>query len=262
MRYGTLTFAVSLFISSGSFLVADKPEKNGAASAIKVVVLDRKEAVAYEKDVEPIFVNKCQFCHSGSVKEGKFDLGTYESMMKGGKRGKPVVPGKSAESNLVKLAGRTEKPLMPPKGEEPLTPEELAIIKLWIDQGAKPPTGAREKAKVIVNVPPALVHPVRAVAVAPDKSAVAAGRANNIHIYDAGSGTFIRTLVDPGLVGPDKAPVKAAHLSIVESLVYSPDGKYLASGSFQEVCLWDVQTGMLRKKITGFADRVVALAFS
>src|SRR5262245_6446000 len=253
--------AILVLISAEVVLAADKPDK-APAGAIKVVVLDRKEPVAYEKDVEPIFVNKCQFCHSGSVKEGKFDMGSYESLMKGGKRGKPVVAGKSADSNLVKLAGRTEKPLMPPKGEEPLTSEELAIIKLWIDQGAKPPSGARAKAKVIVNVPPALVHPVRAVAVAPDKSAVAAGRANSIHIYDAGSGTFIRTLVDPGLVGPDKAPVKAAHLSIVESLAYSPDGKYLASGSFQEVCIWDVQTGMLRKKITGFADRVVALAFS
>ena len=37
---------------------------------------------------------------------------------------------------------------MPPKSEEPLTPEELALIKLWIDQGAKAPTGARERPKV------------------------------------------------------------------------------------------------------------------
>jgi len=44
-----------------------------------VVTLDRKEPVTYEKDVEPIFINKCAFCHSGAVKEAKFDLSTYET---------------------------------------------------------------------------------------------------------------------------------------------------------------------------------------
>src|SRR5262249_22956319 len=42
----------------------------------------------------------------------------------------------------------------------------------------------------------------------------------------------------------------------------SPDGKYLASGSYQEVVLWDAKTGELRKRVTGFAERVVCLAFS
>ena len=83
---------------------------------------------------------------------------------------------------------------MPPKSEEPLTPEELALIKLWIDQGAKAPTSVREKPKIIVTAPPATVQPVRGVAVSPDKSSVAASRGNQIHIYDAGSGTYIRSL--------------------------------------------------------------------
>src|SRR5207248_2336621 len=77
----------------------DKPAAKGV-QPIKVVTLERKEPVLYEKDVEPIFVSKCLVCHSGSVKEGKFDLGAYESLMRGGKRGKPIVPGKSAESLL------------------------------------------------------------------------------------------------------------------------------------------------------------------
>src|SRR5262249_29753449 len=109
---------------------------------------------------------------------------------------------------------------------------------------------------------PAVVTPVLGVAVSPDKSMVVASRGNQIHVYDASSGKHVRNLLDDKVAGPDKKPVKAAHLSLVESLAYSPDGKYLASGSYQEVKLWDAKTGELRKTLTGFVDRVVALAFS
>jgi WD40 repeat protein len=239
---------------------ADKKANNTAP--IPVVTLNRKEPVRYEKDIEPILVNKCVVCHSGPVKEAKLDMSSYGTLMKGGKSGKPIIPGKSSECLLTKRAGKTEKPFMPPKGEEPLTPEELALIKLWIDQGAQPPGGQRERGKVVVGLPPALVHPVRALAVSPDKSTVAAARGNQIHIFDAGSGAFIRTLIDPNLTTPDKKPAQASHLALVDALAFSPDGRFLASGSFQEVNLWDSQTGVWRSKITGFVDRVVTLAFS
>jgi WD40 repeat protein len=243
-------------------LAAADEKRSKGNEPIKVVELKRSDAVSYEKDIEPIFYKKCISCHSGTVKESKLDLASYDSLIKGGKRGQPLVPGKSASSLLVKLAGKMQKPYMPPKLEEPLTPEELALIKLWIDQGAKAPTGLRVRPKVVLTALPASVKPVRALAVSPDKSAVASGRGNQVHVYDAGSGTFVRTLVDPKLTGADNKPVQAAHLTIVDSMAYSADGKYLASGAYQEVKVWDAQTGELRATLTGFADRVVALAFA
>ncbi len=229
---------------------------------VKVIKLDRKDPVIYEKDVEPIFYKRCVTCHSGSVKESRFDISNYEGLVKGGKRGSAIVPGKSDMSLLHKVMGRTAKPFMPPKGEEPSTPEELALVKLWLDQGAKAPSGQRERPKIIVSVPPTNVNPVRALAVSPDKAAVAASRGNQIHIYDAGSGAYIRSLVDPKLKTADGKEVKAAHLSLVDAMAYSPDGKYLVSGSFQEIAIWDILTGQQRHKVTGFAYSVVAVAFS
>ncbi len=229
---------------------------------IKVVKLTRTEPVSYEKDVEPILINKCQFCHSGDVKEGKFDMSSFELLMKGGKHGKPVVPGKSLESLLVELAGKTRKPFMPPKTEEPLTPEELALIKLWIDQGARAPIGPHVRKKIVLTELPQVVHPVRALAISPDRSALGASRGNEIHIYDAATGTYIRSLVDPELKTPDGKALRAADLAIVDALAYSPEGKFLASGGFQKVVLWDAHTGRLARRITGVVDRVGALAFS
>jgi len=242
--------------------VAAQDKVDPRNAPIKVVKLDRKDAVTYDKDVEPIFVKKCFVCHSGNVKESRLDLGSYETLMKGGKRGAAIVPGKSESSLLCMVAGKTRKPLMPPKTETPLAPEELATIKLWVDQGAKAPSGVRVKPKVVVGLPPPNVHPVRAIAISPDKSTVVASRGNQLHVYDAKTGKYIRSLVQPDLAGPDKKPVQAAHLSLVESLTYSPDGKLIASGSFQEVVIWDAQAGTFKQKLTGFADRVVALAFS
>jgi WD40 repeat protein len=238
----------------------DKKKEQGP---VKVVDLKRTDAVSYEKDIEPIFYKKCITCHSGSVKEGNLDLASYEGLVKGGKRNSPILPGKGNDSLIIKQLSRTEfKPFMPPRGEDPILPEEMALIKLWIDQGAKAPSGIKAPPVIVVGLPPANVVPVRALAVSPDKTVVAAGRGNQIHIYDAGSGTFVRTLFAPNLKTPDGKPAKAAHLSLVDSMAWSPDGKYLVSGSFQEIAVWDPLTGEQRHKVTGFAHMVVAIAFS
>src|SRR5881227_4253718 len=76
----------------------DKPTPGN--EPIKIVKIERKDPVAYENDIEPIFVKKCAFCHSGNVKEARLDMGNYETLMKGGKRGKSIVAGKSEESLL------------------------------------------------------------------------------------------------------------------------------------------------------------------
>jgi WD40 repeat protein len=259
MRYLYIIWLAAV-LSAPAF--AADPVKDDSPS-IKIVPPQAKGPVSYEKDVEPILLDKCAFCHSGSIKEGKLDMGTYEALMKGGKRGSPIKPGNADASFLYKVSAKTLQPFMPPKKEEPLKPEELALIKLWIDQGAKAPGTVREKPKALVQAPPVAVQPIRGLAVSPDKApTIAASRGNQIHLYHAADGTHLLTLVDPALVGADKKPIAASHLSLVESLAYSPDGKILASGAYQEVVLWDVKTGAVLRRLTGFADRVVTLSFS
>src|SRR5689334_23483994 len=96
---------------------------------VKVVELKRPDAISYEKEIEPIFYKHCVACHSGKETRGKFDLGNYDALIKGGKRGPAILPGRSGVSLLAKLCGRTMEPYMPPlKEEDPLSPEELALI--------------------------------------------------------------------------------------------------------------------------------------
>jgi WD40 repeat protein len=243
-------------------LALAQEKKDAKLDPIPEVKLNRTDPVVYEKDVEPILANKCFVCHSGKELNGKLDLSSYDKLMKGGKHGTPIVAGKASESLLYKLSSRSQKPQMPPKDETPLTPPELAMIKLWIDQGAKPPvTVGLTRPKVILSLPPAMVKPIRAVAVAADGKLVASGRGNQLHLYKP-TGEFIKTLVDQSLKTPDGKPANAAHISLVESLAFSTDGKTLASGSYQEVKLWDADTGALKQTIPGFVDRVVTLNYS
>ena len=233
------------------------------AEPLEPAKLERTDAVVYEKEIHPILKNRCMVCHSGPDKESQFDVSSYELLIKGGKRGSPIVPGKSQDSLIFKVCSRTFKPFMPPKGEPAMTALELALVKLWIDQGAKAPTGPLAAATIKVGVTPANVTPIRGIAISPDKSFIVAGRGNQIVVVpDAAKGEVIRTLTAPGLTGPDTKPVVAAHLSIVESMALSPDGNYLASGSFQEVAIWEMKTGQLVQKLSGFAHGVLALAFS
>src|SRR5438552_3047670 len=65
---------------------------------VKVIKIELKEKLTYEDHVEPILYKRCTVCHSGNVKEGKLDVSTYESLVKGGKSGEAVKPGKGDES--------------------------------------------------------------------------------------------------------------------------------------------------------------------
>ncbi len=241
-------------------LVAQEPKKK--LIPIPEIPLKRNDPILYEKEIDPIFADKCQSCHSGKIQEGKLDLSSYELLMKGGKRGAAIVAGSAAKSNLYLFASHQKRPIMPPKGEDPLTPQELALVKRWIDLGAKPPTMKIEKPKVILDVPPATVKPIRGLAIQSEKSIVVVGRGNEIFLLDGKTGYLLRTLINPDLRSPSQKPVHAAHLSLVESLAISPDGKTIASGSYDELVLWDLDTGKPKQIIHGFADRVMAIAYS
>src|SRR5688572_14748219 len=59
--------------------------------------------------------------------------------MKGGDSGASVVPGKSSESLLIQLVeGKDEERIMPNKGKR-LTPDQIAVLRKWIDDGAEWP---------------------------------------------------------------------------------------------------------------------------
>lgn len=99
---------------------------------------ERKEIEFFEKSVRPLLVAKCQSCHGEKKQEGDLRLDSPAGWKTGGSRGPALVPGKPAESLLIKAIGYLDPDLkMPP--EEKLTAEETAILQEWISRGAIDP---------------------------------------------------------------------------------------------------------------------------
>jgi hypothetical protein len=99
------------------------------------------DGVDYLRDVKPVLVEKCYSCHGAWKQKGKLRLETVALIRKGGRDGPAVVPGKPADSPLLdRVATDAAAARMPPPGEgEPLTPEQLALFRRWVEQGADGP---------------------------------------------------------------------------------------------------------------------------
>ena len=150
---------------------------HAASDLSKLPSAAKKEGVTYAKDIRPILESSCFGCHGEKRSRGGLRLDSLESVLKGGEDGKVITPGKSEESQLVLAVARVdEKTAMPPKGRggpgrppgqqpggegkapgqggnqtkapgqkgppmgppaKPLTTEQVALIRAWVDQGAK-----------------------------------------------------------------------------------------------------------------------------
>ncbi len=93
--------------------------------------------VDFAKEIKPIIEKSCINCHGHGRDKGGFRLDTRETALKGGDTGSAIVPGKSADSALIALvAGVDPDSVMPKKGTR-LTPEQIGLLRAWIDQGAQ-----------------------------------------------------------------------------------------------------------------------------
>lgn len=98
-----------------------------------------KKGVTYARDIKPIFEKSCFGCHGPEKQKGDLRVDSLEALLKGSEHGKVVVPGKVDKSPLLWCVARLdEDTAMPPEGKaDPLTKEQVALVRAWIEQGAK-----------------------------------------------------------------------------------------------------------------------------
>ena len=91
---------------------------------------------------------------------------------------------------------------------------------------------------------------VESVVFSPDgKTLVSASYDKTIKIWDAATGTHLRTL--------------EGHSKSVSSMAFSPDGLTLASGSHDDtVKLWNMVTGTLQQTLEGYPEWITSVTFA
>jgi hypothetical protein len=171
------TLLVLTLVASGQMAIAE-------VDLSKLPPAAQKQGVTFAKDIQPLLEASCTRCHSGEKPKAGLRLEKLEDILKGGKDGKVLIPGKSQESLLVIAVSQLdEKKAMPPKFRpgghgpggpggpggpppgspgaggppppggpgsgpsggprnfgpppKPLTPEQVGLVRAWIDQGAK-----------------------------------------------------------------------------------------------------------------------------
>lgn len=103
-----------------------------------LLLLPAAPEVRFNRDIRPILAGKCFKCHGPDLKKGGLDLQNITGATKKlASNSQAVVPGDHAKSAVIeRVTSDDKRERMPPKGD-PLTPDQVAKLKAWIDQGAK-----------------------------------------------------------------------------------------------------------------------------
>jgi hypothetical protein len=98
--------------------------------------------LSFNEQIQPILADNCYACHgtdSGSRK-AELRLDRFEHATAKRKDGGPaIVPGRPDESPLVqRIESRDEKKIMPPpEAHKTLKPEQIALLRRWVAEGAE-----------------------------------------------------------------------------------------------------------------------------
>jgi hypothetical protein len=255
----------------------------------------------FAKDIAPIFAKYCVGCHNATDLEGELSLESFEELQKGGSQGTVIVPGRGDASRMVRVLSGEIEPAMPPEGNERPTEAEIALLRAWIDAGARGPDGTESKfpelsTPVIKPATNARAY-LTSLALAPDGKRLALGRYRDIDLLDpqnengqvaarteplpgkinsidfsSDGSFFVAASGIPGLYGvatvcktADGSTVSQikGHRDALYDAQLSPNGELLATCSHdRQINLWNVANGELIRTLSGHNGAVFKLAYS
>jgi WD40 repeat protein len=223
----------------------------GVGSFAAAAPVEDSAAPTYERDIKPLFAQRCIVCHKASKRRdrdvsGGLALDSLAGILAGAPREKVVVPGHSVESELVRRLADADEDRRMPLQDKPLSPQQQELVRRWIDAGAP------EGIAAVSNGHPAPgkigSNPLRFI------RSLEVHLACDVNLPPGGAsapqgGALTVTL----RVGP---------LPPVTALAFSGDNRLLAVGTYGQVVLWDLQEGRPAGSIRDIPGPVHALTFS
>ncbi len=256
-----------------------------------------EDPVDFDRQVAPLLTKYCAGCHNDAQGEGDFSVSTLDSLRRGTPDGPVLVAKEPDASKLMQLVLATGDAKMPPEDEPQPTADEIALLRLWIEQGAagesKPMTAAERPSVPKLPAAPPSAQYVGAACLVGEQS-LAVGRLHSVDLIDASSNTRLWTNSDlpgkvnairlshdgkvlivsggvAGLAGEvtllDAASGKLIkrlqdHSDAVYCASLSPDGKWIASGGYDnQVIIWDAQSAQVVHRLSGHNGAIYDLDF-
>ena len=103
------------------------------------------QTVDFVRDIKPIFRDNCWECHGRTQQNGRLRLDQKQAALLGSGSRADIMPNHPETSAVYRRVVGIDRPQMPP--ETPLAAEQIAMIKLWIEQGAPWPDDDGEERK-------------------------------------------------------------------------------------------------------------------
>ena len=96
--------------------------------------------IDFERDIAPIFEERCSYCHGEDEQESGFRLDRRVGLLRGGDSGlSAIVPGKPAKSYLLEVITSDDEETRMPPDDDKLPEKEIALLTEWVKQGAQWP---------------------------------------------------------------------------------------------------------------------------
>lgn len=134
MRKEFCTSLAAAFLLAGAVSI-----QSADIDITKLPPVAAKKGVTFDADVKPLFQKACFKCHGEEKQKAKLRVDSLAAITKGSENGPVIVVGKSEKSSLVHaIAALDPDAVMPPDGKgDPLTKDQVGLVRAWIDQGAK-----------------------------------------------------------------------------------------------------------------------------
>ncbi len=246
-------FAICVSVSAPAF-ADEKPATTSTKAGDKSAA--EKKPVSYHADVLPILQANCQGCHQPAKASGKLDMTSFKNLLSAGESGSTeITPGKPGDSYLLDQITPDKGEAAMPKGKPALAASEIAIIRRWIEEGAKDDTPPDTTPPVDADHPPVYSGPpvITSLDWSPDGQLIAVAGFHEVLLHKAdGSGLVAR------LVGMSDR---------IDSVRFSPDGKKLAVAGGKpartgEIQVWDVAEHKLLLSAPVTSDDLFGVSWS
>lgn len=215
--------------------------------------------VSFSRHVAPILAQRCVACHNTRSPGGRLNLDSFAALSKGGEAGPAFHASKSGESLLLTMIQDGSMP----KDADPLTAEQIDVVRRWIDVGAPLDAGINASSDLF-DVMPELAQPqppkeyrvpipVTAIAFSPDGSRLVSSGYHEVLLWNAADGTLAQRITNVS--------------ERVYDVEFTADGSSIVvaagtPGQLGELKQFSVADGSLIRTLVRSRDAVFAVAIS